>query len=365
MTPELVWSLDAEHPELLSQLPPDTFPLDFDPPARLTPFREGARIRPPGHRRTYYDLRGHSVIAWKGTEPISAEYPAWVSDMAAQRLHVEVTFGPIMRDVLTSRAELRALDKWSLVEGKVPGGYTVREGLAEARAAARYQRVHLERYGELARIPLPLAVYRWPDEVQRRAEAALRPHLSPRVGAIEPLGGYVYAYPSVPLRLLELTLRDVQPGFGYHARLAALPPELAPRQLVERWITLVARMLASGFVPKDPTAVMTGDCLQPQNVVLDGGVADVESLVPTAELDERALADALRRTLAELTSSIVRLLFGTPTPQVRERLPDLGVHVWREVARHVVADRVVDQRVATLLEPATAWDGLDRLLSLI
>lgn len=370
---ELVWDLRTEAPELVAQIPggdatlaPLTQPLD--PPPSVAPFRDEQRVRPHGHQRAYYQrIDGGGVVAWKGTEPTCADFPAWVAQMATQQVQVEVTLGSPVRDVLTTRAELRAIDKWPLVEGKIPGAYTVREGVAEARAAVAFQRAHLARYGTLARVPLPLVVVRWPAPIQAATRAALAPHLAPAArelvdGAV--LGAYAYAYPTVPYRLYHLSVRDAQAGFGYRARLASFPPQIQPRLVVERWLELVARMLASGFVPKDPAAVMTGDCLQPQNVTIDGGVADVGSVVASRELGDRALADAVRRSVAELTASITRLLLG-PTAQLRDRFPDLYAHVWRTLAEQVAADTLVDERIGALLRPASAWAALDHLFALV
>lgn len=375
MAATVIWDLATEAPELVPHVPGGEAllaalrrPLDL-PPSTVT---VGAgRIRPKGHDRAFYQEVAGGVVALKGSEPTCADFPAWVARMAHGRVHVEIQLGTAAMDTLLSRAELRAIDKWPLIEGKVPGACTVREALAEARAAAGFQRAYLGRYGTPARVPLPLAVLRWPDEVVAAAAAALHPHLAERTRPIvaqalaEGLGAYAYFYPMIPYRLWHLTVRDAVAG-GYQARQAAMAGHLDARVIVERWIELVARMLACGFVPKDPGALPTGDCLQPQNAIIDGGFADVESLVPSAGLDERALADAVRRTLAELATTITRLLLGrqVATPAFRDRMSDLHAHVWAAVARLLVHDPPADPRIAALVAPATAWDGLDRICAL-
>src|SRR5262249_47800802 len=138
-------------------------PLDL--PASRLPFSDATRIRPPGHRRSFYRRVDGGVVALKGSEPTCEDFPSWVAEMAANPVHVELTYGQPHADMLLARAEMRATEKWALIEGKVPGGYTVREGLDEARAALDFQRAHVARYGAPARAPLPLAVLRWPEEV--------------------------------------------------------------------------------------------------------------------------------------------------------------------------------------------------------
>ncbi|MCE9571721.1 MAG: hypothetical protein K8W52_01055 [Deltaproteobacteria bacterium] len=375
MNATVIWDLETDAPELVPHVPgADGLLQRLRGPLALpasTVAVGAGQIRPNGHDRAFYQEVDGGVVALKGSEPTCGDFPAWVERMAKGHVHVEIQLGTAAIDTLLSRAELRAIDKWPLIEGKVPGACTVREALAEARAAAAFQRAHVARYGTAARVPLPLAVLRWPDEVVAQAAAALRPHLAERTRPIvehalaDGLGAYAYFYPMIPYRLWHLTVRDAVSG-GYPARRDAMAGHLDARVIVERWIELVARMLACGFVPKDPGALPTGDCLQPQNAIIDGGFADVESLVPSTGLDDRALADALRRTIAELAATITRFLLGrqAATPAFRDRMADLHAHVWAAIARQLGADPPVDPRIASLVAPASAWEGLDRICAL-
>ena len=103
-----------------------------------------------------------------------------------------------------------------------------------------------------------------------------------------------------------------------------------------------------------PSSVVTGDCLQFQNMVLDGGIADLDSLVHVERVaTERELLDIVRRTLLELTKSLATLLLGVPAqdPAFLRRLrfivdfprPDADARekIWRQClpeGAHLLAD---------------------------
>lgn len=370
------WDLLLDAPELATRIEPRFAEL-------VTSLREGIPVmrdvgvvdhapyvRPPGHRRSFYRTLSSGVLAIKGSEPLSMNLDAFLAELADGRVHVECRLGSPARDGTLARAFLSGLDKFPILEGKVPACVTLAEALADARAAAAVQHAYLERYGELARLPLPLFVGRWGDDVTATISRALRPRLRGRALEVvdgclaRGLGVYAYYYPSLPLRLAHLAIPDADSRDTFAARLAALG-RLEPRVLFGRWITLVARLLALGFVPKDPTTLVTGDCLQVQNIVLDGGFADADSLVVASELDDRALRDALRRTVHELALTGTRLLAGlrVSTVELRDRLPDLHAVVWNDLRELVRAEPVRDARIAAALTGrVTAYDGLVAIL---
>ncbi len=374
---EPVWELLRDAPELAERLPPQALAAARSlagggiPVLRdVGPVNEPPYARPPGHRRAFYLRQADGVLAIKGTEPLALNFASFVTEMRAARVHAELRLGSPARDTTVVRSELSALDKFPIVEGKVPGCVTLREALADARAAAAVQRAYLARYGETARLPVPILVARWPDAVADEALAELRPHLRGRaldvveLGAGAGLGVYVYAYPTIPWRLAQLGVPDARGGADVRPRLAAIARTFDPRLVLERWIGLTARLLALGFVSADPLCFVTGDTLQVQNVVLDGGLADVESLVEAAKLDDRALRGAVRRTVHELAVTATRLLLGLGATGVdlRERLPDLHATVHTALAAALRAIEPRDERVAALLLGAGAYERLVDLL---
>ena len=113
-----------------------------------------------------------------------------------------------------------------------------------------------------------------------------------------------------------------------------------------------------------PASVVTGDCLQLQNMVLDGGIADLDSVIHVdAVREERELRDILRRTLLELTRSLATLLLGAPAQDATflRRYPDVSVLVGAELVKRlerIGATTGLHPRIGALLREA-AW--IDRV----
>jgi hypothetical protein len=373
---EPVWQAERDAPELHAALPAEVQTaaraLDGGIPALrdLGPLRLPPYIRPPGHRRAFYVELGPAVLAIKGTEPFAFNFAGFIDEMARAHTQAELRLGSAARDLTLVRAELTGLDKFPVLEGKVPGCVTVAEALDDAHAAAAVQLAHLRRYGAPARLPMPILVARWPEAVADAVLAELSPWLRGRARGVTELavraglGVYVYSYPIVPARLAHLAAPEVGPGIELGARLAALGKIADPRRMLDGWIGLMARLLALGFVSADPLSIVTGDCLQVQNAVVDGGFADVASLVEAGQLDDRALRAAVRHTVHELAVTATRLVAGVrvPTVDLRDRLPDLVVTVWNAVADAFRAAPEPDPRVAAALLPGPAFDRLATVL---
>ena len=87
---------------------------------------------------------------------------------------------------------------------------------------------------------------------------------------------------------------------------------------------MFARMLVVGFVPTTP--VHTGNCLQSQNVAIDGGLCDIDLRQPIASFSHaRDLASALSASLTELTQSVSR---ATSLP-----VPVTAAYLWEEIVK--------------------------------
>lgn len=110
------------------------------------------------------------------------------------------------------------------------------------------------------------------------------------------------------------------------------------------WTDLFARMLVAGFVPTTP--IHTGNCLQSQNVTIDGGFCDVDSLEPIALLPStRDLASALATSLSELSLTVSS---ATSLPYHLT-----AAYLWDEILRRTkekANDVQCDPRVLELVE---------------
>jgi hypothetical protein len=367
---EPVWEARAEWPEVERWIGADvTSALRAGVPVLrdVHAVDHGPYLRPLGHRRAFYIRDADGVLAIKGSEPLAANFADFIAELAAERVHVELRLGTPAVDRTLARADLDGLAKLAIVEGKVPGCVTVREALDEARAALAAQCAYVARHGRPARLPLPVFVGRWRDDVVAGVRDVLAARLTPRVEAAL-AGGiavYAYRYPSVPVRLAHVALRDATSAREMHDRLAEIARHVDPRRALEGWLALTAQLLALGFVAKSPETVVTGDALQVQNLCLDGGFVDASSLIETRTLDERALRDAIRRTAHELALAATRLLLGlaTSTELLRDRLPELVAIVWADLLARI--DAPVDPRVLDVLAARPdAYGALVRTLEL-
>jgi len=213
-------------------------------------------VRPVNHHRAFYWTLGPGrVVAFKGTEIVAADLDDSIARLARGR-----------------RFELRHLDHYPVRERKVPFALRLGEALREAENAALLQAAYVARYRALARVPLPLFVFRWSDDEVARFRGQLAPHLTRYVLDLvdellaSGLGVYVYYYPGIPLRVRELA-----------------SPIDATLDAVDDWVKLVARILALGFFPCSYVQADTGQMIQDQNAVVDGGFVDTDSLHAMAE----------------------------------------------------------------------------------
>ncbi len=380
--PELVWHLAEQAPELaeavLEAMPALAEPLEglrFRVPVPRRRFPDAPPfVRFAGHGRSFCvglgdppGTKGHLVF--KGSEHMTEDYEAWLDEQAGRWLRIAARQETHFHADGGVEAEMRLLDKWAVLEGKVPGAYTLDEALGEAGAATELQSAFAETYGEAARAPLPLLAYRWAEECVDRVRNALRPRLSPGAWAMAArgleggLGLYVYYYAGTPLRLAHLGIGDAE-SLGISSRLEQLAADVDWREAAEGWLDLTAKMIAVGFLPKSPASVVRGDCLQFQNVILDGGLADLDSLIHVDKVPtERELRDILRRTVIELTKSIATLLLGAPAQDASflRRFPDIAGYVGGELMTRLAraeATTGLHPRVAAVVRPA-AW--LDRI----
>jgi hypothetical protein len=302
---------------------------------------------------------GRAVLAWKGLEPC-------VFDFAALLAHLR----------RPSYSAHDMAEHLAIEEGKVPGCATLAECVREAERAAAVQSAHVVAYGTLARLPVPLFVYRHGEETAARVRDLLRGHLSaavfesvrPRVEA--GLGAYVYAYPSPPMRVRDLDF--ALHGAPFAERAAALSSLCDPEAAIGRWVATLARMLNLGFLPATLASIHTGVCCQPQNACLDGGFVDLDSVAPISDVkDDTALSAALQLTFESVLKTVRTLLVGASDPRKeltenRVDLHELRQHLLARLSRALGTETrpslALDPRVARYVTPAAdAGELLQRL----
>ena len=278
----------------------------------------GQFYRLPGHYRRVCcaipDLPGPEhlwegdVVALEGSEPLMTD------------------FDDYLRWMLTTPLRDGGLPiglHFPLVAGVPPGAVPLDECLRAQRLAAALHERHLAFYGELAQAPAPLAVHRCSAEDTARYVETLRWRL-PRPAferaearARTGCGVSVWYYPTAPIRVDDLR------------RLAAADPRLRPapeagEESVAGWCRQFARLLHLGFMPFAPWNAGRGSCVDAGSACIDGGFADLFTLVPFESLPDdrwfrRSLLDSIRRlsrTVSVFTAALGPRPAGPPDPDL-------------------------------------------------
>lgn len=373
-----VWSLAEVAPDLWRRAVSAELAALVDPgripvAVRGTPFVDGRFERPYRHLRAFYQyLEGGGVLAIKGSEILAEDTAATLTAMGALRVDYPAR----------GRSLLSYLEHFPIVEQKIPLALPVAEAIEDCQAALAVQQAHLDRFGTLARAPLPLLAARWDDDACNRHLERLLPLLSPRAGALvkgvaaDGLAVMLYAYPSLPLRVAHLdhTLGLAGAG-GYEGRKARLAAHVDPAATIAGWVELAARLLALGFLPGSIESLGIGHCLEAQNAVIDGGFVDLGSIKPLAAVrDPWEIRQSLHACLADLARTArIFLLGGMADCDAEYRNPSpvmslLTTTLWDELRRRLEQlDRQggLPAEVAAWIGSASAFDAMDSGLSLL
>ncbi|MBV1857462.1 MAG: hypothetical protein KUG77_03555 [Nannocystaceae bacterium] len=323
------------------------------------PFVAAPYCRPTIHRRSIYlELDEGGVFAFKGTEPHA-------TDLREEVIDIESARAPFFSSML---------NEFATAEQKVPMALSMDEARDEADVTLDFQARYFARFGRLANIPLPLLIYRWGDDVAQALLDAVLDGLcipaqrSTRSMVAQGLGTLVYYYPSLPLRAsqqarhataLVSTIGGLRlpagtgiherGGVSFEARKELLAQRAEPWQVVTSWISLVADMMVVGYFPLH--TYFMGHCLQAQNLCIDGGTVDTDSLHWTQRSDDDLFHELFIQSVGELAKSATIYLTGTFVGRYTDQM--LGNTIWQllydELRDRTAAQPPADPRLADLI----------------
>ena len=293
MNLSLVWDIHTEHPQLLQSLCESTPNLaeDIDvfrthtpsPPPTNSEFQREKEYRPKGHFRAFYRKLDRGNIAFKGLE-VACEDQTKLFSLLQQR-----NFERWEKYSCTN-----VLEYFAIQERKVPGALTLAESLDEVNKALSLQAAFKHRFQEFGAFPFPLFVYQWDkaavdnfltrlstfmtgyafDIVKREVSAGLavyvyyleqEPH--PRVGHLSSA-------------IAQRCASESLPGFPNKSIIQkALNETCDVDAVLEAVFGQVARMLCVGFFPSDMTHFKNGQSIEPQNILISGGIVDMDSIL--------------------------------------------------------------------------------------
>jgi hypothetical protein len=365
--PKITFDVEREYPALLRHLS------SVDPglatavqgmrselPVAVThlPFDTGEIFRLPDHNRAIYVRRGdRGLIAIKGSE-----------------IHCQDTELAATVALAGSSAHNSQFEHLCMMEHKIPGVLLHDEAFGEAHAAGRFQTHYLERFGDLARFPVPLLIVEWPSELGDAWLAKIRPFLSERSAKIarslarDGLVAYVYYYPGtrmdrvIGLDTAEFASEELHHGYAW--RKSAMGSAIDFRAAIDGWFGLVARMLALGYLPVTISHKYIGQTVRLQNCVLDGGLVDADATQPMSAITDAAqFEDSFWLMIHELTRTTRRLMFGPMTEYNEHHTDPVRSMIVDEIRRRLAEPelaRNLDPRLTEILEPRPLYERLDR-----
>jgi hypothetical protein len=307
------------------------------------PFSGEHYLRPTGHARSFcMKVPGGGYLVFKGTEPLIQD------------------FDKILKEAWDNRKAYypSALEHFILFEHEVYLGVLLRGALFCAEQSTEWTTAYLKTFKRLPSTPFPLAVFRLPEDRTLHYKEKLMAYLSDR-GQIsakrsaealigEGLGVYVYYYPSIPLRAAHV--KGEYPGsYGVANRPVGLEKKsLDAEKIIGSWMNLFSEMLVAGYMPT--TAVHTGNCLQLQNLAVNGGFCDIDSLEKMSRI--RNMKDFERALFYSISMFWQSLVDFIGFEREESRGP-LWKYIWdslRDQVRAKSKGRKCDKRLRAVLE---------------
>jgi hypothetical protein len=312
------------------------------------PFDDGTYHRMKGHVRSFVARTDNGVLVIKGTEPMSKDY------------------GEILVDAEKARdfLFLSKVDWFLIVENEPFLGQALNLAENYARISLEFTQKYVARFGKLPRVPFPVGVFKIPQAVaedfgtKSAPYACDRPQLNARerLGRLiqRGLGVFVYYYPGQPIRAAHA--RGVFPG-SHEAGSYQQSNGVDWKAAISGWLDLIAEMMIVGYFPT--YHIHQGNCLQPQNLVIDGGMCDIDSLHPMSkDKTDLEFMDSLFYSLLQFCASVTSVL----TNRVQHTQQLVWGMMWPELVQRVHAlakDGCADPRILDHLKPMS----LDLLFS--
>jgi hypothetical protein len=296
------------------------------------------------------------AIVFKGTEPLLNDFEPYLDWM------LRVPF----RSASLPLALHLALDM-----KLPPAAMWIEECIQEQRSTSCVQAAYLERHGRLAKLPVPLFVYELTSQqvqhyksvVQKRLSAAALTRIETKLA--DGLGVEVYYYPTLPVRVADLTFRDIKEAFL---------PALNVTQLDAvflGWIELLSELLQLNYMPFAEWNHGMGACVDPGNACIDGGFNDLLTLVPFEAIhSEDHFRRGLSTTIQLLASSIGGMCAaaaGVPPASSIDSTSQTFAFIWERLRAAVLAqtgEANLDERLRRCFVAPTVDDLVQHLRQL-
>ncbi len=312
----------------------------------------------PKHVRSYYLHLGGaekasfytSIISVKGLDVISDNFDDTLSWMSLTPF----------RDRTIS-----LVDHFPINEGKLPGAVTLKEVEQEVSVSHAVHAKHLNVFGTLAHIPLPLYVHQLSKPESSHYFAEIMKYLSEpaKLRVLECINQDLFAivsfYPTTPLRADSYD----QAGKEYMLEHFGAIPSI--KDTISKWIDLILRLLLLGFMPTTPWSARTGSCLDPGNACLDGGFSDADSIVNFENIKDdsfffTSLAASLH-TFFETTSVLLQEFINGSSTNYISLMLYISSSFLDQLNAFEARGLILDDRIIKYLRPRNMYDLLGTL----
>ncbi|WP_162902319.1 hypothetical protein [Facilibium subflavum] len=263
-------------------------------------FSQGDFFRMKGHARSFCMKAGDGLIVFKGSEPFAQDY-----------LDVYEKAYKYPKDGMPSKIE-----SFVLYEHEVYLALTRKAAINCANLTYQFVRDYHQHFNILPHIPLPLSVYIIPKERTRIFLTDVSPFLSDRMQlsvakytkelAKDGLAIYAYYYHGYPLRAAHAINHFPGADGIWNKNRENEFGEFKLDDAIPNWVGFIIQMFGLGYVPT--TCIHTGNCVQIQNLSIDGGMCDIDSIEPIKNFtSERELIRSVIVSLTFLSESIATM----------------------------------------------------------
>jgi hypothetical protein len=361
-TPHVIDRIEKDVPQIRRVMASLRDAVPLVPHSGVGPIGRSGFFRVPNHYRSVSFIlppaesggASPGVVVFKGTEPLIEDFPAYFDWM------LSVPF----------RGSALPLGLHFPLDMKLPpAAMWIEECVAEQSVASQLQQQYLERHGRLARLPLPLFVFRMMPEQTERYEHVIRRRLPEdalrkiknKLG--DGLGVEVYYYPELPVRVADLFIGKVRETFN---------TMLAPEQVEETfdgWAILFSEMLCLDYMPYAPWHHGMGGCCDAGNVCIDGGFHDLLTLVPFDAIpDDVTFRQSVLASIRMLSDSMVAMAaasVGVPSATESDAVSLAAAYITERLRGQVLAAEREGHAVDIRLKRFCATPAVGDILNLV
>lgn len=365
------WFLPQSEPELYSKIKAIEPSISIIEQLSLIPAQKKVKItlkeessmiiRPHRHwRAVYIRLRDYSksyngYLAYKGTEAFAENIIELLMNMQATHSIFSWSIRKSGFNLPKNNHCLLSLDERFLkIENKLPALYQLSEAIEATKTAIYLHKAYLNAYETLPKIPIPLAIYNLNEEdIQRLFTCYQAVYKNKNLAMIKNLlldgvAIQCYWYPALPERVAHINFPTAYSSQSFQERIDYISKFTDIDKCINDWILLFTRFLNLGVLLFDPSTAHSGFCLDPGNLVLDGGIVDINNFSLLDNFQDRSKLQFIFESAIELIhDAILILLVGTDSSSV---FPDLKKNIYSAIEKTIQSDKMAQRDIHPLVE---------------